>query len=104
METFIIGHIYTFKEFSFTNTNGGTVMSNWKWNEKYEKPASFSIIKTWFDYETGNRAWGIPIDDEVKNYLKKNSKKGINVSTADEEPEFLFKNTYVVFLSEFDLI
>jgi hypothetical protein len=100
----IVGQIYTFKSFSFQNEFGGTGMSNWDFDEKYEKPAQFQIIKVWEDCEIGERAWGIPVEDEVKEYLSRVSKKGIDVSMDENEPEFLFQNAYVVFIGEFELI
>jgi hypothetical protein len=99
-----VGQIYTFKSFSFQNEFGGTGMSNWEFNVKYEKPAQFQIIKVWEDDEIGERAWGIPVENEVKEYLSRVSKRGIDVSMGEGEPEILFKKTYVVFIGEFDLI
>jgi hypothetical protein len=101
----IVGQIYTFKSFSFLNKLGGTGMSNWEHDEKFEKPAAeFQIIKVWEDYEIGERAWGIPIDDEVKEYLSRVSNKGIDVSMGEGEPEILFQNTYVVFVGCSDFL
>lgn len=99
-----IGQIYTFKSFSYQNEFGGTGMSNWDFDEKYEKPAQFQIVKVWTDWETGERAWGIPVEDEVKEYLSRVSKKGIDTSLGEGEPEMLFNQTYVVFIGEFDLL
>jgi hypothetical protein len=100
----IVGQIYNFKSFSFHNKFGGTGMSNWEHDEKYEKPVQFQIIKVWEDYEIGERAWGIPVDEEVTEYLNRVSNKGVDVSMGEGEPEILFQNTYVVFIGQFDLI
>lgn len=58
--------------FGFSNKAGGTGMSNWEYNERYEGPNPIvRIIKSWHDYETGWRTWAVPLNNEAIEYLKK---------------------------------
>lgn len=56
--------------FSFTNSHGGTGMSNWDANAKFPKAtAKVRLVKAWEDYETGLRFIGISDDPALTEYL-----------------------------------
>jgi len=100
-----IGDIITLNSFSYTDIEGGTGMSNWEYNPKFERLAKFEVIKTWNDYECGQRGWAIgnPSDKELMKYIEDNVKSG-QPSDVDlllwEESEGL----YIIFWSKFDII
>ena len=68
-----VGSTVTLKEFSFTNTAGGTGLSNWKYNVRFEGVAVVTIIAGWHDYETGWRYIGRAINPALHKYLKDNA-------------------------------
>lgn len=61
------------KKFSFTNSAGGTGMSDWKWDEKFEGVAEIKVTKVWEDYEIGRRGWGEAVSQDLKDYLDRNA-------------------------------
>lgn len=82
-----VGEIVTVKRFSFTNTAGGTGMSNWKWDPPFAGEAKVKVLQRWDDYEIGERAICKAVSPDLKKYLK------LNASRNDQR----------VFIGEFDL-
>lgn len=98
-----VGDIITLKEFSFTNKDGGSGMSNWNWGEKYLPPVQVAVVKEWNDYETGQRGWALPRQDdkELMAYLQRNAAEGSydgNMKWKDEP------GVFIIYWSEFDII
>ncbi len=56
-------------DFAFTNTAGGTGMSNWDHNKRFDSPCEVLIFKAWTDEETGLHFVGIGQGDALKCYL-----------------------------------
>jgi len=101
------GEILTVKEFSFTNKAGGTGLSDWKWNEKFEKPIKVEIVKVFDDYEIGRRGWAVPHPDEKEliAYLDRNAKKGIPSFNRDtNEITYEASDLYILFVGEFAIV
>lgn len=82
------GSLVQISRFSFTNKAGGTGMSNWRWDPKFEGTATVRVTKRWTDYETGRRFWGEAVSADLVKYMNKNA------STDDKR----------IFFSQFDLI
>lgn len=102
-----LGDILTVKKFSFSNKEGGTGLSDWKWNEKFEKPIKVEVIKVFDDYETGQHAWVIPHPNEKEliAYLDRNARKGLPFFNRDtDELTFDASDVYVLFVSDFNII
>ena len=102
-----LGDILTVKKFSFSNKAGGTGLSDWKWNEKFDKPIKVEVIKVLNDYETGQQAWVIshPDEKELIAYLDRNARKGLPFFNRDtDELTFDASDVYVLFVSEFNII
>ena len=74
-----IGEIISVKSFAFDNKEGGTGLSNWRFNERFEGVARVKVTKIWHDYETGYRGWAEPDpkDTDLVSYLKRNAKRQI---------------------------
>jgi hypothetical protein len=102
-----VGDIIIIKSFSFTSKEGGTGISDWDHDEKWNRPAKFAVVKEWEDSECGQRGWAIPdqTDEELMAYMRRNVKEGkpkISISNP-----FAWKNengVYIIFWSEFDII
>jgi hypothetical protein len=84
---FEINKVVEVNEFGFMNKQGGTGLSNWKYDPKFVGVAKVAVIKFWYDYETGYRAIGVAQSKDLKNYLK------TNASQMDQR----------VFVSQFDV-
>jgi len=103
----LVGEIITVTTFAFTNKAGGTGLSNWKWDEKFEKPIKVKVIKSFHDYETGQRMWAVPVPEETEllAYLDRNAKKGLPI--VQHEPDFNItyddSDYYVLFVGQFDI-
>jgi hypothetical protein len=78
-----------FSEFAFTNKAGGTGLSNWEFNEKFEGIGEGIVVKAWHDYECGWRYHCIPFSEKLCQYMERN---------ADPNGEML------VYVSEFDTV
>lgn len=61
------------KKFAFTNTGGGTGLSDWQYNEKFHGVARVTFRKGWFDYETGYRFIGEACSYDLNLYLDRNA-------------------------------
>lgn len=74
--------------FSFDNKAGGTGMSNWDHDPKYQGPTpTVQITKVWYDYECGYRCHAKAVNPELVEYLKKVSKTSkVYVSEHDLQP------------------
>lgn len=59
----------TISNFAFNTQQGGTGLSNWDHNERFDSTASARVIKGWYDYETGFRFVGISTDARLDAYL-----------------------------------
>jgi hypothetical protein len=58
--------------FGFKNPSGGTGMSNWEHNKKYQGPQPvIQITNVWYDEEVGWRCWAKPLNVELKKYMDK---------------------------------
>jgi hypothetical protein len=104
---FPIGTKIVLKEFCFLGINGGTGMSNWQYDEKYEKPANFVVTKVWDDYECGVRGWCEPeeTDADLIAYLERNAFKGSPENDTFTVGNIKFpEGKFTCFFSEFDLI
>jgi hypothetical protein len=78
------------KEFSFTNTAGGTGTANSSWSsfsENFTGDATVKVTKTWGDYEIGRRYIGEAVSADLVKFLE----------------EFASATDKRVFFSEFDL-
>ena len=64
------GTIITVKSFAFTNRAGGTGMSNWSWNPKFEGLARVEIVEQWSDPETGQRFICKSADKKLDEYME----------------------------------
>jgi len=100
-----IGDTIVLNRFAFTNKGEGTGLSDCDWNEKYTKPITVNVIKSWDDYECGIRGWAevISNDKEIKDYLKRNVKEGHYDDTTDFNWVFV-KGQYIIYWSEFDIL
>lgn len=102
-----VGDVIVLKEFSFNNKAGGTGLSNWEHNEKFNGTSTVRVIEEWNDYECGQRgkAFADPKDKNLIAYLKRNAKSGYY--DIDENQNFKWvnkKNMYVIYWSEFDIV
>jgi len=120
----VVGQKLKINKFSFNNKAGGTAMSDgFIGDEKFDKPIEVIVVKSWHDYETGNRGWAMPIpgQPELEAYLERNAKRGWNDLfynpqnyTEEDADEATFGNrdkfwlddgkTYIVYISEFNII
>jgi hypothetical protein len=82
-----VGETVAVKEFAFMNKAGGTGMSNWEFDPKFSGKALVRIVRRWDDYETGERAVGEAVSEDLTKYLEENA------SPTDKR----------VFIGEFDL-
>lgn len=106
------GDILEVDEFCFTNPQGGTGLSNWDYNEKFQGTAQIKITKLWFDEETGIKGWAEPISEDIKDYMKCNAKQEDDIKNHDlwNEDEYKFKPEVIhipantVFWSEHNII
>src|ERR1035437_2528389 len=62
------------KNFAFTNTAGGTGLSDWQYNERYSGQPTVTAVKGWHDYETGYRFIGESDDPALNTYLDRVAK------------------------------
>ena len=81
-----VGDTISFSEFAFDNKSGGTGMSHWEYDEKFNGIAFGIVTRAWDDYETGRRFWVKPLSKNLIDYIKRNASKEI------------------VYVSEFDTI
>lgn len=66
----------TVSKFAFSNTQGGTMLSNWQFNEPYTGKVEILMTAGWLDYETGYRFIGKAVNREMRDYLARNSHDG----------------------------
>lgn len=58
--------------FSFKNKAGGTGMSNWDHDQRYQGPTPvITLNDVFYDYETGYRCIGDAVNPELVEYLEK---------------------------------
>jgi hypothetical protein len=81
-----VGDKILFSEFAFRNKSGGTGVSNWNWDEKFEGIAYGLITVAWEDDECGWRFHCVPLSQDLIAYVSRNS------------------HDMIVFVSEFDII
>lgn len=75
--------------FGYRTPAGGTGLSNWEFNEKYEaEKAIVKITKVWYDDECGYRCWAEAVNEELKQYIDRNA------HATDKR----------IFVSQFDLV
>lgn len=105
-----VGDTIEVKQFCFTNPYGGTGMSDSQFDEKFTGKAVLKITQLWDDYECGIRGWADPVNQELKDYLKRNAKQTLDISKFPivEDGKMVYSETHIpantVFWSEFDIV
>ena len=106
-----VGSKISVTEFAFTNIHGGTGMSNWGHDEKFEGIANLIVTKVWDDYETGIKGWGEvnPKEKKLIEYLKRNCKQGYNkeIDNGKSYTEMVWVDVpgrFVVYWSQWNIV
>lgn len=77
-----VGDLVELKRFAFINKAGGTGMSDWKFDPKFEGVAKARVVKGWHDYETGERYIGVAVSEDLERYM------AANANAADKRVRF----------------